>query len=51
MKFHEYTGKAHQFVETKMNREGLQNYYNKNRAEGRTVTPDDILKSCLRIYQ
>ena len=51
MKYHEYTGKAHQFVETKKNREGLQSYYNKNRAEGRTVTPDDILKSCLRIYQ
>ena len=51
MKYHEYTGKAHQFVETKMNRKGLQNYYNKNRAEGRNLTPDDILKSCLRIYQ
>ena len=49
MKFHEYTGNAHQFVETKMHRKGLQNYYNENRAAGRIVTPDLILSAALKM--
>ena len=49
MKYHEYTGNARQFVETKEHREAIQTYCNENRAEGRPVTPDHILRAALRM--
>jgi hypothetical protein len=50
MKFHCYTGNAHKFVETKMHRKVMQNcLLNENRAQGRTVTPDHILRMALQM--
>ena len=47
MKFHDYTGKAHEFVETKMHRKVMQGYLKEGRAAG--VTHDHILKAAMRM--